>query len=40
MARHVIHGISVAKVPDRWRHVIKQYGCYNKYVTRIDGDMS
>ena len=25
--------LSVAKVADRWRHAIKQYGCYNKYVT-------
>ena len=25
--------LSVAKVPDRWKHVIKQYGCYNKCVT-------
>ena len=38
MARHVIHGIvgclatSVAKVPDRWKHSIKQHICCNKYV--------
>ena len=25
--------LSVAKVPDRWKHIIKQYGYYNKYVT-------
>ena len=39
MARHVIHGIvcclatSVAKVPERWKHSIKQQRCYNKYIT-------
>ena len=40
MARHVIHGIvgclaiSVAKVPERWKHSIKQHihVCYNKYI--------
>ena len=35
----VKHGIvgclatSVAKVPERWKHSIKQHRCYNKYVT-------
>ena len=39
MARHVIHGIvgclatSVAKVPERWKHSIKQHKCYNEYIT-------
>ena len=39
MARHVVHGIvgclatGVAKVPDRWKHSIKQNICYNKYIT-------
>ena len=39
MARHVIHGIvgclatSLAKVPERWKHIIKQHRCYNKYIT-------
>ena len=39
MARHVIHGIvgclatCVAKVPERWKHSIKQHRCYNKYIT-------
>ena len=39
MARHVMHGIvgclatSVAKVPERWRHSIKQHRCYNNYIT-------
>ena len=25
--------LSVAKVPGRWKYIIKQYGCYNKYLT-------
>ena len=25
--------LSVAKIPARWKHIIKQYGYYNKYVT-------
>ena len=39
MVRHVIHGIvgclatSVAKVPERLKHSIKQHVCYNKYIT-------
>ena len=39
MARHVIHGIFsclatiVAKVPERWKHNIKQHRCYNNYIT-------
>ena len=24
---------SVAKAPERWKHNIKQYRCYNKYIT-------
>ena len=39
MDRHVLHGIvgclatSVAKVPEWWKHSIKQHRCYNKYIT-------
>ena len=39
MARHVIHGIvgclatSVVKVPEKWKHIIKQHRCYNKYIS-------
>ena len=42
MARHFKHGIigslatSVAKVPERWKHSIKQHRCYNKYITIFD----
>ena len=37
--RKCLHGIvgclatSVAKVPDRWKHIIKQHNCCNKYIT-------
>ena len=27
---------SVAKVPERWKHSIKQHRCYNKYITIFD----
>ena len=42
MARHVIHGIvgylatSVAKVPERWKHIIMLHRCYNKYITLFE----
>ena len=42
MARRHIHGIvgclatSVAKVPERWKHSIKQQRCYNKYITTFE----
>ena len=39
MASYVLHGIvgclatSVAKVPEIWKHSIKQHRSYNKYIT-------
>ena len=41
MAQHVIYGFdgclatSVAKVPERWKHSIKQHRCYNNTIFEL-----